>query len=56
MTAFEIPEEIYKEYCTPDEAKFGKENKNQRKVRIQRIFLKNGPSAKPNWQNMPKKQ
>src|SRR4051812_16696165 len=37
MTAFEIPEDIYAEYCTPDEAKFGKENKNQRKVRIQRI-------------------
>ena len=27
----------YKDYCTPDEAKFGKEDKNQRKVRIQRI-------------------
>ena len=37
MTAFEIPEDIYADYCTPDEAKFGKENKNQRKVRIQRI-------------------
>src|SRR3954463_476655 len=37
MTAFEIPEDIYDEYCTPDEAKFGKEDKNQRKVRIQRI-------------------
>ena len=37
MTAFEIPEDIYKEYCTPDEAKFVKENKNQCKVRIQRI-------------------
>ena len=36
-TAFEIPEDIYEEYCTPDEAKHGKENKNQRKVRIQRI-------------------
>src|SRR3954470_2064865 len=36
-TAFEIPDDIYKDYCTPDEAKFGKENKNQRKVRIQRI-------------------
>ena len=34
---FEIPEDIYDEYCTPDEAKFGKEDKNQRKVRIQRI-------------------
>ena len=33
-TAFEIPEDIYEEYCTPDEAKHGKENKNQRKVRI----------------------
>src|SRR3954464_8252609 len=37
MTAFEILEDIYIEYCTPDEAKFGKEDKNQRKVRIQRI-------------------
>ena len=34
MTAFEIPKDIYKDYCTPDEAKFGKENKNQRKVCI----------------------
>ena len=34
MTAFEIPKDIYAGYCTPDEAKFGKENKNQRKVRI----------------------
>src|SRR4051812_42122180 len=37
MTAFEIPEDIYAGYCTPDESKFGKEDKNQRKVRIQRI-------------------
>nr|XP_020168725.1 probable leucine-rich repeat receptor-like protein kinase At1g35710 [Aegilops tauschii subsp. strangulata] len=36
-TAFEIPDDIYKDYCTPDEAKFGKEDKNARKVRIQRI-------------------
>ena len=36
-TAFEIPEDIYAGYCTPDEAKFGKEDKNQRKVRIQYI-------------------
>ena len=36
-TAFEIPDDIYDEYCTPDEATHGKENKNQRKVRIQRI-------------------
>ena len=36
-TAFEIPEDIYDEYCTPDEAKHGKETKNERKVRIQRI-------------------
>ena len=34
-TAFEIPEDIYAGYCTLDEAKFGKEDKNQRKVRIQ---------------------
>ena len=33
--AFEIPEDIYAGYCTPDEAKFGKEDKNQCKVRIQ---------------------
>ena len=33
-TVFEIPDDIYKDYCTPDEAMFGKEDKNQRKVRI----------------------
>ena len=33
-TAFEIPDDIYADYCTPDEAKFRKEDKNQRKVRI----------------------
>ena len=37
MTAFVILDDIYKDYCTPDEAKFGKENKNQRKVHIQKI-------------------
>ena len=37
MTAFEIPDDIYKDYRTPNEAKFGKENRNQRKVRIPRI-------------------
>src|SRR3954467_9262063 len=36
-TAFKIPDDIYAGYCTPDEAKFGKEDKNQCKVRIQRI-------------------
>ena len=36
-TAFEIPEDIYAGYCTPDEAKFRMEDKNQRKVRIQWI-------------------
>ena len=36
-TAFEIPNDIYEEYCTPDEAKDGKEDKNQCKVHIQRI-------------------
>ena len=36
-TAFEIPDDIYKDYCTPDEATHGKENKNERKGRIQRI-------------------
>ena len=34
MTAFQIPEDIYADYCTPDEAEFGKESKTQRKVRI----------------------
>ena len=34
MTAFEIPEDIYTDYCTPDEAKYRKETKTQRKVRI----------------------
>ena len=37
MTAFEIPEDIYDEYCTPDEAKHRKETKNHCKVRIQKI-------------------
>src|SRR3954466_8284178 len=32
MTTFEIPDDIYAGYCTPPE-----ENKNQRKIRIQRI-------------------
>ena len=27
-TAFEIPDDIYKDYCTPDEATHGKEDKN----------------------------
>ena len=36
-TAFEIPDDIYAEYCTPNEATHGKETKNERKVRIQRI-------------------
>src|SRR3990170_7407100 len=36
-TMFEIPKDIYDEYCTPDEAKHGKETKNELKVRIQRI-------------------
>ena len=36
-TTFEIPDDIYAGYCTPNEAKFGKEDKNQCKVRIQRI-------------------
>ena len=36
-TAFDILDDIYEDYCTPDEAKHGKEEKNQRKVRIQRI-------------------
>src|SRR3954463_5775390 len=36
-TAFEIPDDIYKDYFTPDEAKFGKEDKNQHKVHIQKI-------------------
>src|SRR3990170_7776082 len=36
-TVFEIPEDIYDEYYTPDESTHGKDNKNQRKVRIQKI-------------------
>ena len=36
-TAFEIPADIYAGYCTPDEAKHGKETKTECKVRIQRI-------------------
>ena len=36
-TAFEIPEDIYEDYCTHDEAKHGQEDKNHCKVRIQRI-------------------
>ena len=33
-TAFEIPDDIYAGYCTPDEATHGKETKNESKVRI----------------------
>ena len=36
-TAFEIPDDIYAGYCTPDEAIHGKETKNEHKVRIQKI-------------------
>ena len=36
-TAFEIPDDIYAGYCTPDEATHGKETKNERKGRIQKI-------------------
>src|SRR5215216_4368213 len=36
-TTFEIPEDIYEEYCTPDESEHGKETKTQRKVHIQKI-------------------
>ena len=36
-TAFEIPDDIYAGYYTLDEAIHGKETKNERKVRIQRI-------------------
>ena len=36
-TVFEIPEDIYAGYCTPDEATHGKETKNEGKVRIQKI-------------------
>nr|BDI54743.1 predicted protein [Triticum aestivum] len=41
-TSFEIPEDIYAGYCTPDEAKFGKEDKNQRKK-----FALNPPCSRP---------
>ena len=37
QTAFEIPDEIYAEYCTPDEETHGKETKEQRKMRMQKI-------------------
>jgi hypothetical protein len=36
-TAFEIHDDIYLGYCTPDEVKYGKETKTQRKTRMQRI-------------------
>ena len=36
-TTFEIPADIYAGYCMPDEATHGKETKNERKVRIQKI-------------------
>ena len=36
-TAFEIPDDIYVGYCTPDEATRGKETKNEHKVSIQWI-------------------
>ena len=36
-TAFDIPDDIYKDYCTPDEVTHGKETKNECKVRNQRI-------------------
>ena len=37
QTAFEIPNEIYAGYCTPDEDSHGKETKEQRKTRMQKI-------------------
>ena len=37
MTAFEIPEEIYADYCTPNEAKFGKENKISARCAFRRL-------------------
>ena len=36
-TTFVIPDDIYAEYCTPGEAKHGKEKTNQCKVHIHRI-------------------
>ena len=36
-TAFEIPDDIYAGYCTPDEATHRKETKNECKVPIHRI-------------------
>ena len=36
-TTFEILDDIYEEYCTHDEAKHGKETKEQCKTRLQNI-------------------
>ena len=36
-TSFEIPEEIYVDYCTPDEEIHGKETMAKRKIRLQKI-------------------
>ena len=36
-TAFEIPDNLYAGYCTPDEATHGKETDKQRKTRLQKI-------------------
>jgi hypothetical protein len=36
-TTLEIPDDIYLDYCTPDEEKYGKETKNKRKIRMQKI-------------------
>ena len=36
-TAFEIPDDLYEGYCTPDEETQGKETKEQRKTRMQKI-------------------
>ena len=37
MTAFEIPEEIYADYCTPDEANLAKKTKISAKYAFRRL-------------------
>ena len=36
-TTFEIPNDLYEGYCTPDEETHGKETKEQRKTHMQNI-------------------
>ena len=39
-TAFEIPEDLYDDYCTPNEEIHGKETTKQRKIRLQKIEMR----------------